>query len=449
MRIFFQNPTKGPLITVSFDAGDGASLAFVPAAMDCGAKSVTAGAVGVTAGASLTGIMAAATLFPGDSSPKPPRQGINRFAPKATADGVDVTRIAPTPAAAVDLPSEPTKSATTVADATAKDNLQFLNDLRTQVANSPILTSAQKDDMNRLIDRALQGDASILDVAKMAWTLMAEDMVSKLRAAGVEVKVVETPNGQMYEIIYDRRKGDALLSPIYTHVNALKLATGDSRLLSSTDDQYIFVMRLPSWEYMFNTYGEWLKNVQFVARNISPDDVYVFHTRGLALAQIALTNQKPFEQHGIENVHGLIFLGHDLYHAIHWNRLSEDVKAVLLELYPIIKERLVGLFRCFTQRYDDLVELIVDADHSNLSLENLIAMAMTKLAAIAEGLSHFSEPDRHSAILMALRERLLGYDQSTFSDRHRDAIHKMADRVEKRCTGQPLRDMIFCVRGRD
>lgn len=35
---FFQNPTKGPLITVSFDASDGASLAFVPAAGDVKVK---------------------------------------------------------------------------------------------------------------------------------------------------------------------------------------------------------------------------------------------------------------------------------------------------------------------------------------------------------------------------------------------------------------------------
>jgi hypothetical protein len=38
MRIFFQNPTKGPLITVSFDHDDGPLLAFVPAAVDCGTR---------------------------------------------------------------------------------------------------------------------------------------------------------------------------------------------------------------------------------------------------------------------------------------------------------------------------------------------------------------------------------------------------------------------------
>lgn len=446
MRISFQNPTQGPLITVSFENNDGPLLAFVPAAVDCGAKAT---AVTGAVGTSLAGPLIIAAITPGDSSPKAVPMGINRFAPRAS------TSVATTPVAdpAVDLPASPSSETVTAASDAIPiptgDNLQFLNDLQTQVEKSLILTPAQKVEMRRLIERALRGDVSIFEVAKMAWRVMMDDMLAKLRAAGIDVQLIETPDGVMYEMTHDRRKNSDLLSSIFTNVNALLKTTGDSRLLTPTDDKYVFVMRLPSWDYMFNVYGGWLKNIQFVARNFSSDDIYAYHVRGLALVQIALTDKKYFIQHGFEDVHGLIFLAHDIYHAIHWNRIPEDVKAMVLEVYPLIKSQVTDVY--WTRLYDDLLELFVDADHSDLSIGSMVAMAMVKLAAVAERVFdsailpeyRISGPERHAEILMALRALLLRYDQSAFSDQHRGRTHDMADRVERRCTGQPCTPMIF------
>lgn len=120
MRIFFQNPTKGPLITVAFDDDAGPLLAFVPAAMDCGAKAATT--AGVAAGTSLTGLAALAAIVPGDSSPKP-LPGINRFAPRAIIDDVEAAQMPNPTARAVDLPGDPTDSATAAADVNPLANL--------------------------------------------------------------------------------------------------------------------------------------------------------------------------------------------------------------------------------------------------------------------------------------------------------------------------------------
>lgn len=124
MRIFFQNPTKGPLITVSLGDNDGMSLAFVPAAMDCAAK---AGAVATGGAVSAPGVAIAAgvgALVPGDSPQKPlsvqpnPFEGINRFMIHASDIIAEATA---DPAAAVELPED--ISPTTAAEVNPLDRL--------------------------------------------------------------------------------------------------------------------------------------------------------------------------------------------------------------------------------------------------------------------------------------------------------------------------------------
>lgn len=99
MRIYFQNPTQGPLITVSFEDNDGPLLAFVPAAVDCGAKAAVA-----TGGVSLGGPLALAAIVSGDSSPQPLR-GLSRFSSQASTV---ISGATPDPVdAAADLPEDP------------------------------------------------------------------------------------------------------------------------------------------------------------------------------------------------------------------------------------------------------------------------------------------------------------------------------------------------------
>lgn len=73
MKIVFQNPTQGPLITISFDESD-AALAFVPAAVDCAAKAASGtGAVASSGIAATAGPLAVlASILSGDSSPPTP-----------------------------------------------------------------------------------------------------------------------------------------------------------------------------------------------------------------------------------------------------------------------------------------------------------------------------------------------------------------------------------------
>lgn len=124
MRIFIQDPTKGPPITVSFDDGDGASLAFVPAAVDCGAKYGVVAAGGAAGAPVIATAAAIGALVSGDSPvrvPIPvmpnPIEGINRFAPRASIDAIEDGRTIERTvqsANAVGLPGEGTP--TTAAD---------------------------------------------------------------------------------------------------------------------------------------------------------------------------------------------------------------------------------------------------------------------------------------------------------------------------------------------
>lgn len=124
MRIFFQNPTKGPLVTVSIGDNDGMSLAFVPAAMDCAAK---AGAVATGSTVSAPGVAiatVAGALVPGDSPHKPTRvtpnpfEGINRFMIRASDIIAEATA---DPAAALEIPED--ISPTTAAEVNPLDRL--------------------------------------------------------------------------------------------------------------------------------------------------------------------------------------------------------------------------------------------------------------------------------------------------------------------------------------
>lgn len=127
MRVYFQNPTQGPLITVSFDSSDGGPLlAFVPAAMSSASADIaaTSAAVsGATGTASAVGASAFAYFLSGDSSPRPmpqvqpnPFEGITRFMIRASEV---LAESAEQPAPAVDLPGDPTSSTTTDTGATA------------------------------------------------------------------------------------------------------------------------------------------------------------------------------------------------------------------------------------------------------------------------------------------------------------------------------------------
>lgn len=130
MRISFQNPTKGPLITISFEDSDGVALAFVPAALSSApadiAATSAASAGGSAVGIGLAGPLLVAAICSGDSSPRhrmpevsaQPLRGVSRFASAVTPDGERVVSDAsPTGPAPVDLPADPTESATTAVDA--------------------------------------------------------------------------------------------------------------------------------------------------------------------------------------------------------------------------------------------------------------------------------------------------------------------------------------------
>lgn len=130
MRVYFQNPTQGPLITVSFeDAGD-TSLAFVPAAMSCekvagvlvsgtGGAAGTVGGASATGGLSLAGPLALAFVLSGDSSPRAqPLRGLSRFASAVVADGEQsISDSSPVGPAAVNLPNDATEPTTATSDA--------------------------------------------------------------------------------------------------------------------------------------------------------------------------------------------------------------------------------------------------------------------------------------------------------------------------------------------
>lgn len=113
VSIRFQNPTQGPLITISFGDSDGVALAFVPAVLDCAPKvAATATTVGASAFAP---VIAVSAIMAGDSSPRAqPLRGLSRFASAVVPDGVQATSDAsPVGPAPVDLPGEPTESTTT------------------------------------------------------------------------------------------------------------------------------------------------------------------------------------------------------------------------------------------------------------------------------------------------------------------------------------------------
>lgn len=450
MRIFFQNPTQGPLITVSFD-NDGPLLAFVPAVLSSAPADVAAsGAAGAATmgGASLAAPLALAVMMSGDSSPQP-LQGITRFAPRANVDAA-VAGV-PNPLSAVDLPESPSATAVMAVPAAvpipAGDNRMFLDDLKKDAQKSPILTPTQCTELLTLIDRALRGEASVHDVAKMAWKLMTAEMLAKIRAAGIAILPVNTPDGTIYEIFYDFnfKKHNELLGDLLSAMRAITAGAPDLPALFLRDGKSA-TLRLPSWEYLWNVYGDRLKNVQFMARNLSPDDIYDLHARGLVPVQLTLTDKTTYE-HSEFYIHGLIFSLHDIFHAIHWNRLPADIKSLLFDFYPFMKAQLSSLSLDFERKhYTRLLSVVVDADTKNIFIAAVINNAMVALAAVAELLDspwRLHNKDRHVEILLALRERLLSYDQRAFPDNYLEGIHEMADRVEKRCTAQPCPPMIF------
>ena len=73
MKISFQNPTRGPLITVSLDDDAGATTAFVPAVADCAARVTSKHIIATEGTASIAGPLALVGMLfaSGDTSPKP------------------------------------------------------------------------------------------------------------------------------------------------------------------------------------------------------------------------------------------------------------------------------------------------------------------------------------------------------------------------------------------
>lgn len=121
MRISFQNPNKGPLITISFENDGGPLLAFVPAVLSSApadiAATSAASAGGSSVGIGMAGPLVVAAICSGDSSPRhlmpevtaQPLRGLSRFASAVLLDGEQaMSDASPAGPAPVDLPGEPT-----------------------------------------------------------------------------------------------------------------------------------------------------------------------------------------------------------------------------------------------------------------------------------------------------------------------------------------------------
>lgn len=154
VSIRFQNPTQGPLISISLGDNDGVALAFVPAALSSApadiAATSAAAAGGSAAGIGMAGPLGIAAICSGDSSPRhripeiaaQPLRGLSRFrSAVASAQGVDVD--ARPVAEVVALPGEATESTTTVADVArsidwaallAEDSNRFFSEAHGQIA---------------------------------------------------------------------------------------------------------------------------------------------------------------------------------------------------------------------------------------------------------------------------------------------------------------------------
>lgn len=154
LSIRFQNPTQGPLITISWDDDvTGPTLAFVPAALSSAPADIAATSAatvgGGTAGIGLAGPLAIAAICQGDSSLRhrmpeaaaQPLRGLSRFrSAVASAQGADATKSV---SEAVALPGEATESTTTAADVTgpidwaallAEDSNRFFSEAHGQIA---------------------------------------------------------------------------------------------------------------------------------------------------------------------------------------------------------------------------------------------------------------------------------------------------------------------------
>lgn len=128
VSIRFQNPTQGPLITISLDDHDGTALAFVPAALssapaDIAATSTvvsgTAGTAGAVGALAFAPVAAICSIMSGDSPSRvQPLRGLSRFASAVVINNEqatsDASSMSPVP---VDLPGELTESTTTATDA--------------------------------------------------------------------------------------------------------------------------------------------------------------------------------------------------------------------------------------------------------------------------------------------------------------------------------------------
>lgn len=174
ISIRFQNPTQGPLITISLDDHDGMALAFVPAALssapaDIAATSTvvsgtagTAGAVGALASAP---VAAVCSIMSGDSPSRvQPLRGLSRFASAVVINNELATSGAdPADPIPVALPGEPTESTTTAADATVpidwgklltEDPAAFFAQVYTQIKE-------YKQEAKRRLDRGDSPDSVI------------------------------------------------------------------------------------------------------------------------------------------------------------------------------------------------------------------------------------------------------------------------------------------------
>lgn len=155
VSIRFQNPTQGPLITISLEDNDGVALAFVPAALSSAPADIvvtSAAAAGSSAaGIGMAGPLAIAAMCPGDSAPRhlmpeiaaQPLRSLSRFrSAVASAQSADAGATKPV-SEAVALPGEPTEPITTAADVArsidwaallAEDSNRFFSEAHGQIA---------------------------------------------------------------------------------------------------------------------------------------------------------------------------------------------------------------------------------------------------------------------------------------------------------------------------
>lgn len=419
MRISLQNPTQGPLITVSF-ADDAATVAHAFAVI--GASRVAAaasdglatlrtaaqfanaapgaggGAVSVAGPLALLGMLFAAGDAPQHKSttekniqhsPGPAElrclsnpydtsvecaavRSALALIPfsKSWESSLNAARAsaahAPTAElTSVDLPTD----ITLTAESTRPQ--QFATELLAHIEGSKdkrhavSLTTEEEHALVALAQRVAAGESSEFDLGLLVWEILEGDLLRSLEAKGVVVDYIDTVDGPVYTIQWSsatnpERSWDEL--PLERRwLELQKVQNAYSRIfprfkqLLAGRDKSTTL--LPSSRYLLQVLPFLREKLRFVVGDLTADDFHDCHARGLSPAQVPLTRNIWLDDLRA-NAHGLSMLLHDIWHALLWEGQSLEVKAVALQLYSRIKVVMQG-FPEHIKYLDRLIETIV------------------------------------------------------------------------------------------